>query len=124
MSAKRAPRLVTAAVVVAVFVGSAVLAAACAPHVPPATASQRASVRVTLYTTRWCPVCTRARGWLQARGIPYTEHDVERSPAAAARHRALNPARTVPVIDVEGRVMVGFVAEDLRREIDQVAHTR
>ena len=77
---------------------------------------------MTLYTTRWCPVCTRARSWLHARGIPFREHDVESSMAAAAVHRRLNAARTVPTIDIEGVVIVGFVAEDLRRAIDRAAH--
>lgn len=95
---------------------------ACTPHVPPATAAQRAEVRVVLYTTRWCPVCNHARSWLSARGIPYQERDVETSPAAAATHRRLNGARTVPVIDVEGRILIGFVAEELRYAVDEAAH--
>jgi glutaredoxin 3 len=90
--------------------------------VPPATPAQRARVHVTMYTTRWCPVCARARSWLQRRGIPYDDHDVEASSAAAARHRALNPARTVPTIVVEGRVLVGFVEEELRTAVDTAAH--
>ncbi|MFK7991928.1 MAG: glutaredoxin family protein [Sandaracinaceae bacterium] len=100
-----------------------VLLSACAPRVPPATAAQRAQVRVTLYTTAWCPVCTRARAWLHQRGIPFRELDVERRPSAAARHAMLNPARTVPTFDIEGRVLVGFVASDVRTAIDRVAHT-
>ncbi len=79
-------------------------------------------MHVTLYSTRWCPVCARARFWLQRRGIPFDDQDVESSSMAAARHRALNPARTVPTIVVEGQVLVGFVAEDLRRAVDSAAH--
>lgn len=101
-----------------------ILAGACGPSVPPATAAQRARVRVVMYTTRWCPVCARARGWLHARGIPFVEHDVERDPRAMARLRRLSPERVVPVIDVEGEVLVGFVEEDLRRAIDEHAHRR
>ncbi len=96
--------------------------AACAPAVPPATAAQRAQVRVVLYTTGWCPVCARARAWLHERSIPFEEHDVEHEPAAATRFRQLSPSRVVPVIDVEGEILEGFVAEEVRRAIDSRAH--
>lgn len=92
--------------------------------VPPATTAQRATVHVTLYTTRWCPACAGARGWLRERGIPFDDRDVESSPAYAARLAALNPARTVPTIEVEGRVLVGFVPEELRRAVDTAARSR
>src|SRR5688500_1235704 len=52
-----------------------VFAASCG-SVPPATRSQRAQVQVVLYTTRWCPVCAQARGWLDSRGVNYWERDV------------------------------------------------
>lgn len=94
------------------------------PPVPPATPAERARVQVTLYTTRWCPACAGARGWLRARGIPFDDRDVESSPAHAARLSTLNPARTVPTIEVDGRVLVGFVEEELRRAVDSAAHAR
>ena len=110
----RAVRLVLAGMLALTMAG-------CGVAVPAATAAQRARVDVTLYTTRWCPVCARARRWLRARHIPFDEYDVEADPRAAARFRRLSPGRTVPVIDVEGRVLVGFDAEDLRRLIDRAA---
>lgn len=107
----------------AALVLAAITVASCAPPpVPPATAAQRAQVDIVLYTTRWCPACARVRSWLQARGIPYEERDVEQSTAAAARWSALNRARTVPTIIVDGQVLVGFVEEELRRAIDTAAH--
>jgi glutaredoxin len=92
------------------------------PPVPPASAAQRAQVQVTMYATRWCPACAQARSWLRRRGIPFEERDVEQSREASARLVSLNPARTVPTLVVEGRVVVGFVEEELRRAIDTAAH--
>ena len=95
------------------------------PAVPSASSAARARVHVTMYTTRWCPVCATARSWLHQRGIPYDELDVELDPGAAAEHRRLDPNRTVPVIAIDGDgVMIGFVAEELRRRIDRAAHAR
>lgn len=96
----------------------------CGGAVPPASAAERAQVPVTLYTTRWCPVCAHARGWLRARGVPFVERDVESDRAAAARWRQLNRAGTVPVADVDGRVLVGFVRDEWREALDAAAHRR
>lgn len=96
----------------------------CAREVPVATAAERARVRVVLYTTRWCPVCARARAWFTRRAIPFRELDVETDPRAAAQHRRVNPARTVPVVDVDGEILVGFRADDVRRAVDAAAHRR
>lgn len=98
------------------------LATGCAVRVPPASPADRAAVRVSMFTTRWCPVCAHARAWFQRRGIPIDEYDVETQPRAAARHRQLNPSRTVPTIDVEGEVIVGFTAEHVRQAVDRAAH--
>ena len=98
------------------------LLASCATPVPPATPAQRAQVRVTIYTTRWCPACAGARSWLSARGIPFDDRDVEESPAAMARLRSLNRAGTVPTIVVEGAVVAGFDAESLRTAVYRAAH--
>lgn len=95
------------------------------PAVPPASSAARARVHVTMYTTRWCRVCAMARSWLQRRGIPYDERDVELDMAAAAQHRRLDPDRTVPVIVIDrGGIMIGFVPSELRRRIDRAAHVR
>jgi len=34
---------------------------------------------VIIYTTAWCPYCAKLRTSLTASGIPYVEHDVEKS---------------------------------------------
>jgi len=104
----------------------ALLLAACGPPaVPPASSAARAQVHVTLYTTRWCPHCTRVRRWLRVRGIPFVDRDVERDSNAAAEHRRLEPDRVVPVIAIEGGgVVTGFRESELRRRIDSAAHAR
>lgn len=108
-------------VVLLVVVGGAVASVGCAAALPPASAARRARVQVVLYTTQWCSVCASARDWFRSRGIPVTERDVERSPQAAAAHRRLAPSRVVPVIDVEGHILVGFVADEVRQAVDEAA---
>jgi len=77
------------------------------------TAADRGEQLVTVYSTTWCGVCRRAKGWLKQRGVPFVERDVEKDPGAAdelsrkASESGLKPGG-VPVIDVAGELMVGF----------------
>lgn len=69
--------------------------------------------QVTLYGTSWCGACKAARQYLSERKIPFVEKDIERD-RAAARELQAKAARLgiradrVPVLDVRGRLLVGF----------------
>src|SRR5688572_11874768 len=78
----------------------------------PAPAAGGAPV-VTIYGTSWCGACRAARQYLTERKIPFADKDVERD-ANAARELAAKAAKMgvptdrVPVIDVRGRLLLGF----------------
>jgi glutaredoxin len=87
---------------------------------PPSEADLRAalqSVRITLYSTEWCPHCTRARSFLQQNSIPFVEHDIEKDPEAKRAHRRLVPAGGVPVLDIDGDISSGFNEKRTARAI-------
>lgn len=73
---------------------------------------------VTMYSTTWCGVCRKARAFLDAQGIAYTDKDIEKDPAAArelgekARAAGVD-ASGVPVFDVGGTLMPGFDGDRL-----------
>jgi mycoredoxin len=76
------------------------------------------SVAITMYSTSWCGACIAARDHMRAKGIAFTEHDVEADPAAKAQQLQLNPRGGVPTIDVDGReTLVGFSAQRLEAAI-------
>ncbi len=81
-------------------------------------------VHVVVYTTHWCPVCTRAKAWLQANGIAYEERDVEASATWASELRARNPAHSIPTFDIEGQVSVGLRPQELLAMRERAAHRR
>jgi glutaredoxin len=81
-------------------------------------------VPITVYTTSWCPVCKRAKAWMQANAIPFTERDVEADPSAENARRALTSSNGVPTIDVDGEVIVGFSEGKVRRAIRNAAARR
>ncbi len=62
---------------------------------------------VTLYTASWCGVCKRAKGFLRAKSIPFSEWDVERTTYGAARFRQMGGSG-VPLITLGDQRMEGF----------------
>ncbi|HEY7376002.1 MAG TPA: glutaredoxin domain-containing protein [Polyangia bacterium] len=68
---------------------------------------------VTIYGTSWCGACRAARQYLTSRKIPFADKDIERDPEAARELAAKAakmgiPTDRVPVIDVRGRLLLGF----------------
>jgi glutaredoxin 3 len=81
------------------------------PQGPPPAPDWLALARrahIVLYTTGWCPVCRRAKAWLDANGLSYDDRDVDASSEDARALRRLNPRGSIPTFDVDGEVMVGF----------------
>jgi glutaredoxin-like YruB-family protein len=63
---------------------------------------------VTVYSTPTCSFCVAAKRYLKERRIPFRDIDVSRDMRAAAEMERKTGQRGVPVIDVNGRAMVGF----------------
>ena len=76
----------------------------------------QATDRVVLYTAPGCGHCDRARRWFQEKGLAFEEKDVQSDPGAAAEVAALGKAQglpesylsSVPLINVKGKILVGF----------------
>jgi glutaredoxin 3 len=61
---------------------------------------------VNLYVVPDCPLCARARDWLNGHGISYVECDVANNFGALRRMYELTRQRLVPIIEVDGRALV------------------
>ena len=69
---------------------------------------------VVMYCRTWCGDCARARRWLDAHNIPYTEVDVEEDPEAHARAAAHNEGRLhTPTFEIGDGVCVDFRPDKL-----------
>jgi glutaredoxin 3 len=62
--------------------------------------------KVVIYTTGWCPYCTRARELLDSKGVAFEEIDVDARPEARTEMMARSGRRTVPQIFI-GATHVG-----------------
>ncbi|MGO8684890.1 MAG: glutaredoxin family protein [Thermoleophilia bacterium] len=63
---------------------------------------------VTVYSTPTCSFCTAAKRYLKERKIPFRDIDVSRDARSAAEMARKTGQQGVPVIDVNGRIIVGF----------------
>ncbi len=82
-----------------------------APNAPEPGAVARP--QVVIYGASWCSACHDAAAYLRQRGVAYVEKDIEVDADAAREMRsklAKNGLRSgsIPVLDVRGKVMVGF----------------
>ncbi|HEY3318543.1 MAG TPA: glutaredoxin family protein [Coriobacteriia bacterium] len=70
--------------------------------------------RVVMYCRSWCPDCSRARVWLHAHRIDFTEIDIEEQPQAAERCRELAGKIVTPTFEIDGVTVVDFDEPRLR----------
>jgi glutaredoxin 3 len=63
---------------------------------------------VTVYSTPTCPWCDRAKNYLKEIGVAYEEKDVSKDIAAAQEMTKLSGQMGVPVLNIDGKVVVGF----------------
>ena len=65
--------------------------------------------KVKVYSTGTCPVCVKAKAFLDKRGIGYDEIRLDLDRAALKEFSVVtNGARTVPQIVVDGKCIGGF----------------
>ena len=65
-------------------------------------------VKVIVYSTVTCPWCVRAKDFFKKHKIPFIDKDVAADQAAAQEMIGKSGQMGVPVIDVNGTIMVGF----------------
>ncbi len=82
------------------------------PDVKAADTSVGANV--VMFSTTWCGVCKRAKEYFNAKGIAFTEYDVEKSDTGRTEYKRLN-GRGVPIILVGDRRMDGFSAQQFEQ---------
>ena len=74
--------------------------------------------KVIVYSTVWCPWCKRVKEFLEENNIEFEERNVELNYKWAEELVAKSGQTGVPVIDVDGEIIVGFDELALRRALD------
>ncbi len=89
---------------------------------PPAVAPNGA-ITAIVYGADWCKPCHDAERYLKSLGVHVTKKDIEESRAAQAEMReklmrANRSGASIPVIDVMGRILVGYSPGSLKQAVD------
>ncbi len=100
--------------------GGSVLAAKAAESAPPGAARPA----VIIYGASWCGPCHQAAAYLKQRGVPFIEKDIEQDGGAAREMQAKLATAgmrggSIPVLDVRGKVLVGFDERAVDRALGQ-----
>lgn len=72
---------------------------------------------VRIYTTPTCPYCAMAKDFLKQNKIKYEEIDVSENEDAANEMIEKSGQMGVPVIEIDGDIIVGFDKEALKRAL-------
>jgi glutaredoxin 3 len=69
---------------------------------------------VKVYSTATCPYCIRAKQFLKENNIAFSDVDVSNDRAAADEMIQKTGQMGVPVLDIEGEIIVGFDREKIK----------
>lgn len=72
---------------------------------------------ITLYSTPSCTYCRKAKDWFRENRIRFQEFDVSRDQRRADEMVRKSGQMGVPVIDINGRVIVGFNQPEIERAL-------
>lgn len=64
--------------------------------------------KVTIYTTPTCVYCKMTKAFFKENGVEYEEKDVSTDATARDEMIAKSNQMGVPVIDIDGQILVGF----------------
>ena len=72
---------------------------------------------ITLYSTPSCGFCTKAKTFFRERRIPFTEYNVAVDQRRAEEMTRKSGQLSVPVIDIHGKIIVGFNQAEVERAL-------
>ena len=78
-----------------------------------------ADKKVIIYTTPTWPFCHRAKEYLSRKGVPFVEHNVAQDREKVKEMIQKSGQMGVPVIIIDGGVMIGFNQAQLDKLLAQ-----
>lgn len=72
---------------------------------------------IKVYSTPICPHCVMLKDFLKERGIEFEDIDVSRDQEKAREMVEKSGQMGVPVVEINGKIIVGFDREALEKEL-------
>ena len=76
-----------------------------------------AQKKVLIYSTPTCPFCHQTKDYLNEKKIVFTDYDVASDSAKAQEMIDKSGQMGVPVLDIEGKIIVGFDKAAIDKEL-------
>ena len=76
-----------------------------------------AEKKVIIYSTPTCPYCQQAKDFFKENNVKYKDIDVSKEQSKAAEMVQKSGQMGVPVIDINGKIIVGFDKEEIKRAL-------
>ena len=73
--------------------------------------------KIKVYSTPMCPYCKMAKAYLNEKNLEFEDIDVASNHKAAHEMIEKSKQMGVPVIDINGKIIVGFDKEALEAEL-------
>jgi glutaredoxin len=92
------------------------------PGAPPGAEPASSHGAVIVYGASWCKACHEAMAYMKKKGIAFVDKDIEKDTGAEREMRsklARAGIRTgsIPILDVRGKILVGFSPESLEKAL-------
>jgi glutaredoxin 3 len=73
---------------------------------------------VIVYSTSTCPWCTVVKNFLKQNNIEFTEKNVSNDQKAAEEMIEKSGQMGVPVVDIDGKIVIGFDKRKIEQLLD------
>ena len=73
--------------------------------------------KVKVYSTTTCPHCHDAKDFLKEQGVPFEDINVQEDEKARKEMIEKSGQMGVPVLDIDGEIMVGFDRDKIEKLI-------
>lgn len=74
--------------------------------------------KITVYSTPTCPYCRMTKDFFEKHQIEYSDIDVASDAKAAEEMIKKSGQMGVPVVEINGEIVIGFDEESFRRLLD------
>ncbi len=74
-------------------------------------------MKVVVYTAAFCPYCEMLKEFLKEKNIKFEEIDVGKDAEAAKEMIRKSGQTGVPVIEIDGKIIVGFNLKEIKKAL-------
>jgi glutaredoxin-like YruB-family protein len=79
--------------------------------------NQKKEAKVRVFSTPACPYCYMAKDFLKENGVPFEDINVAQDQKAANEMVEKSGQMGVPVIEIDGQIIIGFDREAIKKAL-------